>query len=221
MDDELLSLMEETPENVEDLYSVQEAVNQLKQVYEEISTAVEKEKEEKLRKMEKMVVAPIIALFNAGYSEITVRKLLRGIGFKRNEIDRFIHASWREMENRRRLGKIVKLVEVLVIAGVVAGLIFFGLNLFQETKAISCQSFGCSQEMLTCQEGKYYFQTADTVQEITIKKEQNYCLIRVEITKSRNEELIGRFVNCKLPIIDGTVDLSKTEGCSGSLPGPI
>ncbi len=219
MEDDLLSLLEEAPENVEDLYSVQEAVNQLKQVYEEISTAVEKEKEEKLKKAEKMVIDPIIALFNAGYSEVTIRRLLGGIGFKRAEIDRFIHASWREMEKRRRLGKVVKIIEMLVIAGVVAGLIFFGLNLFQETRAVSCQSFGCSQEMLTCQEGKYYSQMSGITKEITIKKEQNYCLIRVEITKSDDKGEIGRYINCKLPIIDGTVDLSKTDGCIGTLPG--
>ncbi len=221
MDDELLSLLEEAPENVEDLYSVQEAVNQLKQVYEEISTAVEEEKEEKLKELERMVVGPIIALFNAGYSEVTIKKLLRGIGFKKDEIDRFIQASWKEMENKKRLGKIVKVVQVLVIAGIVAGLIFFGLNLFQETKAVPCQSFGCSQEMLTCQEGKYHFQIAGTVKEISIKREQSYCLIRVEITSSKNTESVGKYINCKLPIIDGTVNLSQTDKCSGTLSSLI
>ncbi len=217
MDEDILNLLQEAPENIEDIQSVEETVSELERVYSEIKEALEKEEKEKVEKLKRRLIKPLVALIKAGYSEYTLRRVMRTIGFKEKDINEFLTEAWKQIEEEEHHTKLIKTIKFVSVGIILVLLGVAYLMLFSTTRPETCQSFACSGEILNCTPGKYYNEDGGINRYITIQKDGNLCLVSVRVVKATNKTLIGKYLNCRFQIIDGLTDLSDTSYCSGTL----
>ncbi len=216
MDEDILELLKESaPENVEDLQTVEQLVDEISNIYQEMKTAIEAEKKEKLEKLKKAMVKQIIALFEAGYTLSTVREILRRLNVKEKDIDEFVTDAWAEMERRKRWGPWLSLARVILILGVIAGLVVAGYFLMKQSSAVYCSSYMCTNEILKCKPGKYQFRSGENLREISIDREGNQCIVRFVIRESQNRSEVGKQEVCRFQIYQGLTDMTDKSRCTG------
>ncbi len=218
MDDDILDLLKtSTPENVDDLTTIESLAKQLEDVYSEMKDAIDKEEKKKIEKLKKKLIGPLVGLFLAGYSETMIRRVMEGIGYPNKYIDELVDEALNEVYKREHHTKLNKFMKSAAIVVIIALLVLVYVLLFSTTKPVGCHTIGCSGEMLNCTQGKYTEKIGGVTKEITIQKSGNQCLVSIRITKSKDPSLIGKYLNCEFKMNNGITDLMDTKSCAGSL----
>ncbi len=193
-------------------YTVEDAFRELEDVYEEIQTSLEAEREERLKEIGDKAIKQIVILLNAGYTETALRSALKKIGFSPQEVDYLISESWEVMEKSK--WKLPKYAGLAILGLGLLILLYLTYAAFTKIQSVPCSSVSCVNEIVDCSSGNYYYKSGTIEKSYTIKNQGSECYVYIRVYKALNRSMIGEWASCRFKIESGgtDVDPSKCEG---------